>query len=409
MDLTEHHDLRSNALPWDAHADDLPPADALPVGMVDVAICGAGITGAMLADRLSEQGLSVVLLDRRYPACGSTSASTALVLWEADVPLSHLAERVGIERAVRCWRRVHRAVRTLADHALHLPRAHMKARQSLYLDGTLLDAGGLAREAALRVAHGFPSTFLSAEQVQQRFDIAPRPAIFSGDSYEVDPVGLTHDLLDQARDRGASMCWPVDVQTVSSADTHIQLTTDRGVVEARHAVLATGYERARLFLPEAFRLRSSYAIATAPGTAPLWRGPAMIWEASSSYLYARTDAEGRMIAGGGDEDFHDPDHRDRLIPTKAAEIAANLSRLVGRPVEPRETWAAMFGSSPDGLPAIGPSAVFDRLWLASGFGGNGVTFAALAAELLTASLTDLWGKDMDCFDPYRFGASRDAG
>jgi glycine/D-amino acid oxidase-like deaminating enzyme len=44
----------------------------------------------------------------------------------------------------------------------------------------------------------------------------------------------------------------------------------------------------------------------------------------------------------------------------------------------------------------------ERLWLASGFGGNGITFAALAAELLTAELTGQPDPDIECFDPYRF-------
>ena len=47
----------------------------------------------------------------------------------------------------------------------------------------------------------------------------------------------------------------------------------------------------------------------------------------------------------------------------------------------------------------------DRLWLASGFGGNGITFAALAGELLTAELTGSPDPDLACFDPYRFGAT----
>lgn len=63
----------------------------------------------------------------------------------------------------------------------------------------------------------------------------------------------------------------------------------------------------------------------------------------------------------------------------------------------------MFGTSPDGLPAIGRAANSDRLWLASGFGGNGITFAALAAGLLAAELTGSPDPDLACFNPYRFG------
>jgi glycine/D-amino acid oxidase-like deaminating enzyme len=40
--------------------------------------------------------------------------------------------------------------------------------------------------------------------------------------------------------------------------------------------------------------------------------------------------------------------------------------------------------------------------LASGFGGNGINSAALAAKLLTAELTGQPDPEIECFDPYRF-------
>ncbi len=48
------------------------------------------------------------------------------------------------------------------------------------------------------------------------------------------------------------------------------------------------------------------------------------------------------------------------------------------------------------------AAGHERLCLASGFGGNGINFAAQAAELLTAELTGQPDPDIECFDPYRF-------
>jgi hypothetical protein len=52
VDLTERHDLRSGMRPWSTPGD-CPPGDPLPRGRVDVAICGAGVMGAMLAERLA--------------------------------------------------------------------------------------------------------------------------------------------------------------------------------------------------------------------------------------------------------------------------------------------------------------------------------------------------------------------
>ncbi|HET7680399.1 MAG TPA: FAD-dependent oxidoreductase [Xanthobacteraceae bacterium] len=400
MDLTERHDLRSGATPWDDGVPEFAPSDKLPGRPVDVAICGAGITGAMLAERLSAAGLAVAVVDRRRPGQGSTSASTALILWEADVPFTHLARKLGEQEAARRWRRVHRAATGLwrrEDIA-----SDRKARPSLYLDGDLLDGNGLRAEAELRARHGLPSVFLQPEATAGRFGIAPRAAIVSTDSFAANPLRLTLALLAIARQRGATVTYPADALRLTHNADNIALISDQGEIQARHAILASGYERPRLFLPAAFSLKSTYVMATAPGTAPLWRENAMIWHAAHTYLYARMDPEGRVIAGGGDEKFDRARQRDALISEKAEALAANLAALAGAPVEPCERWAAVFGASPDGLPAIGRAANSDRVWLAHGFGGNGITFAALAAELLTAELTGSPDPDLACFDPYRF-------
>lgn len=399
--LTERHDLRSGPIPWEGGEGQT--SDPFPSAPVDIAIVGAGVMGAMLGERLSAAGKSVALVDRRTPATGSTSASTALVLWEMDVPLTHLAREIGVDAAVARWWRVAATVRRLGERidgeALDAERV---PRVSLYLDGDLLDESGLRDEAELRGKYGLPSTFLSLGEVAERFDVAPRPGLASTDSFEVEPVKLTRALLERARANGASVIFPCDVASIEHGTDGVRLTTEMGDIRASEVILAGGYERAPLFLPPAFSLHSSYAIATAPGVAPLWRENAMIWEASESYLYARADADGRVIAGGGDEDFSDAAARDRLIAGKAAEIAGGLSALVGAEVRPRDRWAAMFGSSPDGLPAIGRARPGERVWLASGFGGNGVSFAALAAELMTAELAGVPDPDLALFDPYRF-------
>ena len=45
----------------------------------DVAVVGAGITGAFTAYMLAKAGLGVTVLDKRHPGEGSTAASTALM------------------------------------------------------------------------------------------------------------------------------------------------------------------------------------------------------------------------------------------------------------------------------------------------------------------------------------------
>lgn len=86
----------------------------------DVAVVGAGITGAMVAERLSKDGHSVVVLDGRDVCCGSTSASTALLQYEIDVPLVEMATMIGNENAVNAWKLSYQSLDDMEDLVLRI-------------------------------------------------------------------------------------------------------------------------------------------------------------------------------------------------------------------------------------------------------------------------------------------------
>ena len=122
----------------------------------DVLVVGMGVSGAMIAEALTAAGHAVMLIDRRGPILGSTAATTALVQFEIDTPLSRLAphDRPGPGRArlaavAARGRQPRGADRRARDRA-----AALRARRSLYLAGDVLDADGLADEAAARRAAG---------------------------------------------------------------------------------------------------------------------------------------------------------------------------------------------------------------------------------------------------------------
>jgi glycine/D-amino acid oxidase-like deaminating enzyme len=405
MKLSPSIDLRGGTSCWCADDDMETLTDPWPEQAVDIAIIGSGINGASIAERLVEQGRGVALFDRRPPAHGSTAASTALVMWAADVPLTELTQSLGEAEANRRWRRMHLAVQTLAQRveALGLDCGWV-SRPELYLAGNRLDEQALRGEGDLRRRAGLPATFMTAQEVGARFAIKPRPALLCDGSFEVDPVRLTLALLKRARTPGATIT-AADIVDLKKEGEGLRLTDAEGrTVLAREVVLATGYETARTWLPTAFELGSSFAIASPPKTAPLWNENALIWEASDPYLYARATRDGRVIFGGEDEDAADPRKRDRMIEAKAATLVQKAAALVADPVGEIDcAWSATFGSSPDGLPAIGRAKGQERLWLAAGFGGNGVTFAMLAADLIGAAFAGTPDPDAVCFDPYRFG------
>jgi glycine/D-amino acid oxidase-like deaminating enzyme len=129
---------------------------------------------------------------------------------------------------------------------------------------------------------------------------------------------------------------------------------------------------------------SSWAIATRPQPDAVWKDGALIWEDAEHYHYARTTSAGRIIIGGEDSDeVIEPGPRDGLIGKKSRILTERLAELwpVADPVGEFQ-WAGTFDTTRDGLPLIGPVAGAKGVYAAYGYGGNGITFSFLAAQLL---------------------------
>src|SRR3546814_13695370 len=86
-----------------------------------------------------------------------------------------MAERIGREKAERIWRRSRQAVDVLRERTERLGLAVVGAtRGSIYLDGNVLDADGLAREADARRRAGFEVELLKPAAVLERYGIKGR-------------------------------------------------------------------------------------------------------------------------------------------------------------------------------------------------------------------------------------------
>jgi glycine/D-amino acid oxidase-like deaminating enzyme len=366
----------------------------------DVLVVGAGISGALVSDTLSDAGHRVVVVDRRRPVGGSTPASTALLQYEIDTPLIHLAKRIGRKRAERIWRRSLLVVDALRVRTRHLGiRADAANHDSLYLQGSLLGARELKAEADARRRAGFEVTYLDARQVRERFGISGRAAILGYDNLGVDPRRLASGFLRAAAGRGARVYAPVEVTEVVPHRHGVSASTAAGpTIRARHLVFAIGYERPRGVPRMGHTISSTWALATRPQPRALWPGRCFIWEASDPYLYLRVGPEGRVICGGEDEDLSDEAVRDALLPAKIAALERKLAALLPDiDAHADYAWAGSFGTSSSGTPSIGPVPGMPHCYAVLGYGGNGITFSMLAAQIIRAHIAGAPDPDHDLF------------
>jgi glycine/D-amino acid oxidase-like deaminating enzyme len=381
------HPVRSGATPWRPPAAELATLRLAGGTACDVLIVGGGITGAMTAEALTRQGLSVLVVDRAFPGHGSTAASTAMLLWEIDTTLVELADTYGFDKAVSVYRRSLAAVRELGAlvSGLGLDCGYAP-RPSLYLADVGASPDSLSAEHAARQRAGLPGEALDRGGLMARFGIDRPAALVAEGSAEADPVRLAHGLLRRAFERGARFVADEVVRYDPLPHGGAVALASGATIEAGTIVLATGYDMPDFVPSRLHRIVSTWCIATPPQAAGrLWRDRALIWEAADPYLYARFDAENRLLVGGEDEEIVDATEREQQMPAKAARLVDRMRGLQPQfSFEIEAAWTAAFGETADGLPLIGPVPGAPNLLAAYGYGGNGITFSFLASRMIAA-------------------------
>jgi glycine/D-amino acid oxidase-like deaminating enzyme len=396
-------DLRTGRPVWTAYRAPAVPTRTLPRDVkADVAVIGMGISGAMVAEALTSGGHSVVCLDRRGPMQGSTAATTSLVQFEIDQPLTRLSEMIGRAKAERAWRRSRLAIEGLAARIAELGiDCGLQRRPSLYIAGNVLGPAGLQAETEARKQAGIHAFHLRPKELFERFGIERDGAILSHGNLSLDPRKLTAGLLLKALERGARLYAPTEATKITSSKDAVTIETRDGpTVTASHAVLATGYELTDTVPAARHQIISTFAIATRPQPKNIWPQQAFVWEASDPYLYMRVTKDGRVICGGEDEEFSDEERRDSLIEAKSARITAKLARLFPDiDPTPEFAWAGSFGTTTTGLPFIGQAPRRRRVHAIMGYGGNGITYSQIASEIIDSALA---GRDDADADLYAF-------
>ena len=377
----------------------------------DIAIVGGGITGCVAAYLFARAGARVVVIDAARVGRGSTAASTALLMQEPDVDFRDLASRYGTATAARIWRRSGAAVAGLTGllRGLHV-RAGLKSAPSIYWTRDSATAADLRHELVRRHAAGIGGRWLSPAALARATGIDGAGAIVTTGNAQADPYRTTLGIALAATRAGVRLFEHSRALRVAGSSAGVEIELEHGHLHADWAVIATGYATPE-FTPLAarFRMMNTYVITTPPLTAGVRRamglGDVMLWDGERPYHYARWTPDGRLFFGGEDRPRLPRAARPAALHARARRLSSHLAALypVLEGVEPEYAWEGLFASTPDGLPYVGRHRRYPRQLFALGYGGNGMTFGYLAAQILVRDVMGTPGVDDGLFG---FGRTR---
>ncbi|MCT3763885.1 FAD-binding oxidoreductase [Elizabethkingia anophelis] len=357
----------------------------------DVLIVGGGITGSLIAHQCIKDGYNTILIDKREIANGSTSATTSMLQYEIDIPLYKLSEMIGDEGAIASYKACSDSIDTIEDIVKQIhARAGYKKKKSLYFAARKKDVQWLQKEFEARKNAGFNVKWLSADSILKQYGIEKTyGGILSAQGASVDAFMLVHKILAYNQKKGLQIYDRTELKEVKSGKTFNEITLNTGaIIKAKKIIYCTGYESTNMIKENFVKLISTYAIASEAKPEKYKKfNNLLVWNTEDPYIYLRTTDDGRILIGGEDEDFRNPDKRDSLITDKEQKLLRSFHNYL--PLTEFQcdfAWAGTFGTTKDGLPYIGEHKDFPNSYFVLGFGGNGITFSVVGMEMVSSWL-----------------------
>ncbi len=364
----------------------------------EVAIVGGGIVGVLVAHRLRGQGRRVALIEGRRVLEDVTGYTTGKLTSQHGMIYHHLIKSLGAEKARAYYEANQQGLADLRDAA---------ARNLIDCDMTsetsgVVFCGDKAEEDAQKEADALSELDIPHEVVH-----SPHPRhggavqVLFPDQAHFHPRRLLLALLKECRDSGVEIYEDSRIEKIEERDEDCALHFSDGMAHARQVVVATCYpiHDSGFFVAKLAPYRS-YAMAVRLRE-PVPKGMFITHgqENMRSTRPAMRNGESILIAGG--------EHHKVGQEPRSPYCYAELEGWVRSKFEVDEVvarWSTQDNWTPDDRPCIGRSPHRERIFVAIGFGGWGMTTGWVAAEILAAQISDEEHPWADLYDPGRLTA-----
>ena len=341
----------------------------------DVLIIGGGMAGILCALRLQQAGVECLLVEGKSIGLGITKGTTAVLSAQRDKRYAQWLSPLGKQNTKRYLNANLRAVEEFAELSRQYPCDFSRADAYLY---SLHDKKAMEQEVKALRAFGFDASFCDTLPIA----LPIAGAVRYPNMGQMHPLKLLYQLAQRL---------PVFEHTFVQQLDGTTAVTQRGKIHAKRVIVATHFpflNRHGMYFLKQYQARS-YVIAyeNAPEI-----GCTLDSDTADGF-YLRNYGK-YLIVGGGE-------HRTGKKSRGFAPVEAFAKQYFPE-ATPVARWANQDCMSLDGLPYVGAySPNLPNVYVATGFGGWGMTGSMVAARVLTDLLCGRNNPLASILDPAR--------
>jgi len=361
----------------------------------DVVVVGAGITGMTAAALLTQAGKKVIVIDGGHVASGVTSGTTAHITTVLDTRFHQIAADFGADGARLAAQSHQDAISQIAalTSMYGLNNDFERVPAYLYTEdeketSTLDDELIAMQEAGLpaTMAENFPLSF----PVQRAIQIA--------DQAQFHPLKHVYGLAQRLSEEGVQIFEHSRVKKIQDSDGSVYVDTPQGTITAGAVFMATHIPPGINVVDTQVAPYRSYVMAFHPRQD---YPPGLFWDMDNPYNYTRLyqhDGETWLIVGGRDHKTGTETDTDSRYRELEGYARTHFAMEDG---DAAFQWSAQVYEPVDGLAYIGKSPGAHSYYYATGYAGNGITYANVAARLVTDLILERENPYADLYSPSR--------
>jgi glycine/D-amino acid oxidase-like deaminating enzyme len=357
----------------------------------DICVIGAGLAGLTVALEAARLGASVAVLEGRHVGWNASGHQLGTVMPGYGLSIGELIARVGFEDARELWSLSKQGAELVRANAAEALMPGMALSEGA-LEVSNVDVGDQLISRLQMLSEDFETEVEGWQVDRVRAELKTGRyfhGIYYPKAFQIDGRQYIHGLAALARRAGARIFEDTPVVSIDSSGIRKRIVTPSARLRAAHIVLAgnihLGVPLRRL--SETLLPVSRYAAVTAPLGARL--AEAITFQGS---VMDSDGVDQFRIVDGDRLMWASPETTWAARPERFAGAVARRIRTIfpqlGK-VEIAETFGGAVGQTVHGMPQIGQ--LRRGLWVASGFGRQGLNTSAIAGQLIARSI--LWGDE----------------